>query len=38
MHDLAKDQNFSVIKKDELLFDLDESLKELEADLKALVQ
>jgi hypothetical protein len=38
MHDLAKDQNFSVISKEELLKDLDETLKGLEQDLKKLAQ
>jgi hypothetical protein len=38
MHDLAKDQNFSVISKEELLLDLDETLKSLEKDLKELAQ
>jgi hypothetical protein len=38
MHDLARDQNFSVIKKEELLLDLEETLDKLEEDLKALVQ
>lgn len=38
MHDLAKDQNFSVISKEELLNDLEETLKGLEKDLKNLVQ
>ena len=38
MHDLAKDQNFTVIDKNELLSDLDETLKKLEKDLKALIQ
>jgi hypothetical protein len=38
MHDLAKDQNFAVIKKDEVLSDLDETLKKLEVDLKRLIQ
>jgi hypothetical protein len=38
MHDLARDQNFSVIKKEELVEDLEEALDKLEEDLKALVQ
>lgn len=38
MHDLARDQNFSDISKEELLSDLDETLKSLEKDLKALAQ
>jgi hypothetical protein len=38
MHDLAKDQNFEVIKKDELLNDLNETLQKLEVDLKNLIQ
>lgn len=38
MHDLAKDQNFSVISKEELLKDLEETLKGLEQDLKKLAQ
>ncbi len=38
MHDLAKDQNFSVISKEELLKDLEETLRGLEQDLKNLAQ
>lgn len=38
MHDLAKDQNFSVISKEEIKSDLEEALKQLEADFKALLQ
>ena len=38
MHDLAKDQNFAVIKKEELLNDLAETLEKLEVDLKQLIQ
>lgn len=38
MHDLAKDKNFSVISKDEVLSDLDETLKKLEKDFKNLLQ
>jgi len=38
MHDLAKDQNFSVISKEEIKSDLEESLKQLEADFKSLLQ
>jgi hypothetical protein len=38
MHDLAKDQNFSAISKDELKSDLDETLKKLEEDFKTLLQ
>lgn len=38
MHDLAKDQNFSVISKDELKSDLDETLKQLEENFKKLIQ
>lgn len=38
MHDLARDQNFTVIGKEELLSDLDETLKKLESDMKALIQ
>jgi hypothetical protein len=38
MHDLAKDKNFTVIKKEELVSDLDETLKKLEKDFKALLQ
>ena len=37
MHDLAKDQNFSVIPKDEVKADLSETLKKLEEDLKKLI-
>jgi hypothetical protein len=38
MHDLGKDQNFSTIPKEEVLVDLDQTLKELEKNLKALIQ
>ena len=38
MHDLAKDQNFNVIGKEEILQDLEVTLKNLEKDLKALIQ
>lgn len=38
MHDLAKDQNYSVISKEELLSDLSETLSQLEKDLKELIQ
>lgn len=38
MHDLAKDQNFSVITKDEIKSDLDETLKKLEQEFKSLIQ
>lgn len=38
MHDLAKDQNFSVISKEELKSDLDETLKQLEENFKKLIQ
>lgn len=37
MHDLAKDQNFSVISKEEVLSDLGETIHKLESDLKALI-
>jgi hypothetical protein len=38
MHDLAKDQNFSVIGREEILTDLESTIKSLEADLKLLLQ
>lgn len=38
MHDLAKDQNYSVISKEEVLSDLDETLKKLDQDMKTLIQ
>lgn len=38
MHDLAKDQNFSVISKEEMKTDLAETLKELEENFKKLLQ
>lgn len=38
MHDLAKDQNFSDISKEELLNDLEETLQTLGKDLKELAQ
>lgn len=37
MHDLARDQNFSVIPKEELEQDLAENLKKLERDFKELL-
>lgn len=38
MHDLAKDQNFKVISKEEIKSDLTETIKKLEEDFKALLQ
>lgn len=38
MHDLASEQNFSVIAKDELQTDLKETLEKLEHDFKELIQ
>lgn len=38
MHDLAKDQNFGVISKEEIKSDLDESLKKLKEDFEKLLQ
>jgi hypothetical protein len=38
MHELAKDQNFNSISKEEILEDLDQTLKELEKKLRALIQ
>ncbi|MCM2349962.1 MAG: hypothetical protein NDI69_08065 [Bacteriovoracaceae bacterium] len=38
MHDLAKDQNFSVISQEELKQDLEETLKKLQQDFQALIQ
>lgn len=38
MHDLAKEQNFSVISKEEIKTDLDETIKRIEKDLLALIQ
>lgn len=38
MHELAKDQNFSVISKEELKNDLEETLKKLSEDFKTLIQ
>ena len=38
MHDMAKDQNFSVISKEELNNDLEETLKKLSEDFKVLIQ
>lgn len=38
MHDLAKEQNFSVISKEEIKSDLDETLKKIEKDLISLIQ
>ncbi len=38
MHDLARDQDFTVIKKDELLADLADTVRQLEANLRALAQ
>jgi hypothetical protein len=37
MHDLARDQNFSLISKEEVQHDLGDTLKQLEADLKNLL-
>lgn len=38
MHDLVKEENFAAISKEELTQDLDETLKKLETDFKALLQ
>ena len=38
MHDIAKNQNFSLIKKEEVIIDLEETLKNIERDLKELIQ
>jgi hypothetical protein len=38
MHDLVREESYSVITKDELKSDLDETLKKLEADFKTLIQ
>ncbi len=38
MHDLAREQDYSVIKKEELLSDLAETVRLLEAKLKDLAQ
>lgn len=38
MHDLARDQNFSVISKDEVKEDLQTTLDKLKKDLEALLQ
>ncbi len=38
MHDLAKDQNFSVISKEEMKSDLAETLKKLERDFLSMIQ
>ena len=38
MHDLVKDENYAAISKEEITQDLDETLKKLEADFKALLQ
>jgi hypothetical protein len=38
MHDLAREQNFSAISKDELKEDLKETLLKLEKDFKELIQ
>lgn len=38
MYDLAKDQNFSVISKEELKNDLDDTLKKLSEDFNNLIQ
>lgn len=37
MHDLARDQNFSAIPKEEVKTDLIETLKKLESDLTTLL-
>lgn len=37
MHDLAKDQNFSQIGKEEVLEDLETTLEKLKRDLKNLI-
>jgi hypothetical protein len=38
MHDLAKDQNFSVISKEEIKADLEETLTNIKKDLLDLIQ
>ena len=38
MHDLARDQDYSVIKKEELLTDLAETIRLLEANFRELAQ
>jgi hypothetical protein len=38
MHDLVRDENYSVISKEEITGDLDETLKILEENFKALLQ
>ncbi len=38
MHDLAREQDYSVIKKEELLSDLAETIRLLEANLRELAQ
>jgi hypothetical protein len=38
MHDFAKDLNFTSVKKEELLSDLDETLEHLEKNFKELIQ
>jgi len=38
MHDFAKNSNYSVINKEELLSDLNETLKHLEKNFKELIQ
>lgn len=38
MHDFAKNSNYSVINKEELLSDLNEALKHLEKNFKELIQ
>ena len=37
MHDLARDQNFTMISKEEVMSDLGETLRKLEEDLKRLL-
>lgn len=38
MHDLLKSQNFETISKDEILKDLEETLKKLDIDFRQLAQ
>lgn len=38
MHDLAKENNFEMISKEELVKDLDETLKELKENFALLIQ
>jgi hypothetical protein len=38
MHDLAKNKNYSVVKKEELVCDLSETLKEIENHFQSLIQ